>query len=303
MRFLKKFESFEKAQPLTPQTIKMGSKGEHVRRVQTALDKLGFKLPIYGIDSKVGYETMGVIKSFFNYMKSHSKFHEFVDDESILDIRNNEMTPEQQDFLVEVSDDEDLKSEISNYFKEIDDKIKNSNFIGKKEIARNIESPEQFLSKLVEISKSLQINPNWLLIVMWKESKINPKAVNKNSGASGLIQFMPRTAKWLGTSVEQIREMTGTEQLDYVFKYFKSYAGKIKTVQDLYLITFFPAALGKDDDFVIHSKDLSAEKVADANPVIDINKDRQITKSEFNDYVTNNLPSSWKDEGDKKMAA
>jgi hypothetical protein len=129
---------------------------------------------------------------------------------------------------------------------------------------------------------------------MWKESKINPKAINKNGCASGLIQFMPRTAKGLGTSIDKIREMSAVEQLDYVYKYFKPYVGKIKSAQDLYLATFFPAAMGKDEEFILQSKDLSPETVADANPAIDLNKDHEITKAEFDEYVTKGLPKDWK---------
>jgi len=51
--------------------------------------------------------------------------------------------------------------------------------------------------KLEEVSKNLHINPNWLMAVMWHESGINPARQNKSGGASGLVQFMPATAKAL----------------------------------------------------------------------------------------------------------
>src|SRR3990167_3056635 len=41
------------------------------------------------------------------------------------------------------------------------------------------------------------------------------------SGAIGLIQFMPSTAHLLGTTTEQLAQMTAVEQLAYVRRYFE----------------------------------------------------------------------------------
>ena len=49
--------------------------------------------------------------------------------------------------------------------------------------------------------EKLNIDPKDLLGIMNSESGLNPQAVNKSSGATGLIQFMPATAKSLGTTV------------------------------------------------------------------------------------------------------
>ncbi len=274
--------------------IKFGDRGENVKRLQEALEKLGFKLWIYGVDGIYKSETASQLKSLFSFLNTHSEFKNYVEDSSLLTIKNNTVTTKQQDLISDLSEEEDLRNEISAYFRGIEEKIGTMDLVGKKEITQNVEDPETFISKLYDICKKLQINPNWLLIVMWKESKINPKAINKNGGASGLIQFMPKTAKGLGTSIDNIRDMSAVEQLDYVYKYFKPYVGKIKSAQDLYLATFFPIAMGKEEDFILQSKDLSAEDVADNNKVIDLNKDHQITKSEFNDYVTKGLPQNWK---------
>jgi hypothetical protein len=314
MKHLKTFEKFSLYQTLfgkdtsddtgvednEDSDITLGSKGEHVVELQKDLEALGFKLWIHGVDGKFGYETLGQTKSLFSFLNTHSEFRSYVEDSSLLKITNNTVTKEQQDLISDLSEEDDLRDEISAYFKSIENQIGSMDLVGKKEITQNVEDPQAFIAKLYEICKRLQINPNWLLIVMWKESKINPKAINKNGGASGLIQFMPKTAKGLGTSIDKIREMTAVEQLEYVYKYFKPYVGKIKSAQDLYLATFFPVAMGKEDDFILQSKDLSAEDVADNNKVIDLNKDHQITKSEFNDYVTKGLPKDWKEVANQK---
>ena len=143
----------------------------------------------------------------------------------------------------------------------------------------------EFINKVNTICAKLRINPEWLMIVMYAESRLNPAALNPNGGASGLIQFMPATALGLGTTTTALRAMSNIQQLDWVYKYFAPYAGRIKDVYDLYLVTFFPVALGKADSYVMQTTRLSAKVIAKANPGIDMNKDLQITVGEFKQYV------------------
>ena len=149
---------------------------------------------------------------------------------------------------------------------------------------------DAFLSKVKSIAAKLFIDPEWLMAVMYLESGINSKAVNSNGGATGLIQFMPSTAQNLGTSTASLYNMTNVQQLDYVYKYFKPYAGRIYSFPDLYLITFFPVALGKSDSYVLQTKNLSAETIANANPVFDLDKNKQITVGEFKEAIYSRLP-------------
>jgi len=142
-----------------------------------------------------------------------------------------------------------------------------------------------FINKVKLICQKLLIQPDWLMLVMYAESGLNPQAVNANGGATGLIQFMPSTAKGLGTTTKELYNMTNVQQLDYVFKYFAPYAGRIKNVHDLYLVTFFPVALGKPETYIMQTKSLTPAIIAKANPGIDLNKDLQITVREFKAYV------------------
>lgn len=144
---------------------------------------------------------------------------------------------------------------------------------------------EAFLNKVVSISNQLGINPNWLMFVMYWESGLNPAIRNKYSGATGLIQFMPATATALGISVSALVNMSNVEQLDYVYKYYRPYAGHMNNLYDVYLVTFFPAALGKADNWVLQTSSLSPRIIAEQNPAIDLNKDKQITVGEFKRYV------------------
>lgn len=181
-----------------------------------------------------------------------------------------------------------------------------------------------FIAKVQQIAVNLGINPNWLMFVMKIESGLNPQAVNKQPAstpgydengqlvkpagvqdssdpetraiyrATGLIQFMPKTAKGLDTLNEELYNMSGVNQLNYVYKYYLPYKGKIKSLADLYLITFFPAGLGKTDDFIFKTSSVSAEKIALANPGIDLNKDKKITLAEFKQFIFNKIPNEYK---------
>lgn len=159
-------------------------------------------------------------------------------------------------------------------------------------IARYNADPEAFKAKLIDICQKLRINPNWLLLVMIKESDLDPKKRNPRSTASGLIQFMEQTARDLGTSIHSIRNMSGVEQLDYVFKYYKPYAGKMTCVEDVYLVTFMPGYFGSRND---DSKNMGGSRIAALNNVIDLNDDGQIKMGEFKKYVTKNIPSEYRD--------
>ena len=108
-----------------------------------------------------------------------------------------------------------------------------------------------FMPALSNAVKSLGINVQDILSVIQHESGFNPAARNPFTGAAGLIQFMPRTAKSLGTSVEEIRTMSGTEQVPLIQKYFSPYKGKLNSVEDLYMATFLPAALDLNDNFKV----------------------------------------------------
>lgn len=147
-----------------------------------------------------------------------------------------------------------------------------------------LNNPE-FSQKLNEVCEYLGVSRSDMITVMKKESGINTKAINGDSNATGLIQFMPSTALDLGTSVAELRVMSGVEQLDYVQKYFENYRGRMRSVADLYLVTFYPVALNKPMEYIIGSeRGMSyAEKVARLNK--GINGGRLITKGDFVRYA------------------
>lgn len=143
-----------------------------------------------------------------------------------------------------------------------------------------------FIAELNRICGLLGCNVDDMLVCMYAESRLNEKARNPKTRATGLIQFMPSTAAGLGTTVDKLLQLTNVQQLFYVYKYFKPYSGRIHSVYDLYKIVFFPIMIGRDANWVLKSDTLSAETVARANPIIDINKNGQITVAEFEQYVS-----------------
>jgi hypothetical protein len=146
-----------------------------------------------------------------------------------------------------------------------------------------------FKAKVIEICKKLQMNPDDLMAIMAFESNgIDPTAVNPISGATGLIQFMPSTARGLGTSTEALAKMSAIEQLDYVYKYFEPYTGKLHNISDAYMVVFMPVAVGKDDDFALGirnsdeelAKGLTKGKVFAQNSVLDVDRNGVFEKNE-----------------------
>ena len=115
----------------------------------------------------------------------------------------------------------------------------------------------QFQSKINEVASNLGVSPAALEKIFRKESgTFDPYAINRDTGATGLIQFMPSTAESLGTTTEALLKMGPEKQLDYVQKYFEQ-SGKVPEIKDdldLYLIVFYPNAVGKPDDYIIGSE-------------------------------------------------
>ncbi|NMA84855.1 MAG: transglycosylase SLT domain-containing protein [Epulopiscium sp.] len=151
------------------------------------------------------------------------------------------------------------------------------------------ENHYQFLIGVLEISNLLKINPEWLMTVMWAESRLNPQARNPYTRATGLIQFMPATARGLKTTVDELYKMTNVKQLSFVYAYFKNYTGRMKSVYDLYRVTFFPISLGKPKSWVFQTKNLSAGLLARQNPAVDVNKDGKIDGYDFERYVASHI--------------
>lgn len=143
-----------------------------------------------------------------------------------------------------------------------------------------------------ELAQRLELEEEWIYKLFALESRGNPQAVNKASKATGLIQFMPFTAKGLGTSVEDLVEMNVSEQLIYVEKYILRVKRDRTFTQflDLYLAVFYPNAINKPMSYEIGSEiSISrAKSIFKQNKGIDNrgNKDGVLTKEDLYAWVS-----------------
>ena len=140
----------------------------------------------------------------------------------------------------------------------------------------------EFKSKVIAIAKRLRCDPDHLMAVMAFETgqKFTPNVKNAaGSGATGLIQFMPKTATNLGTSTKKLAKMTAIEQLDFVELYFRKTVGSraMPNLSDVYMAVLWPKAVGKSENFVLFEKGTTAYK---QNSGLDKNRDGFIRKAE-----------------------
>ena len=142
---------------------------------------------------------------------------------------------------------------------------------------------QEFRAKVREIAAELRLDPDWLMSVMaWETGEsFEPYEPNRaDSGAVGLIQFMPSTAKDLGTSTQALARMSAVEQLDWVKKYYEPYASRIRNIGDAYMAVFLPEiGIGKPDDYVIIDRDINPTRYR-LNSGLDRNQDGKITRGE-----------------------
>lgn len=132
-------------------------------------------------------------------------------------------------------------------------------------------------------------NPDWLMIVMWAESKLNPQAKNPSSTATGLIQFLEATARSLGTTTAALSKMNHVQQLPYVKAYLQQAIksrGVPKDAYQLYFLVHFPSAFGKSDTTVLYRAGSSAYS---SNP-LDYNKDSVVTVAEVKIFLQKACP-------------
>ncbi len=152
------------------------------------------------------------------------------------------------------------------------------NFQGIQGIRGNRFVSSQFLSGVESLASRLGTKPEYLLSVMSFETgdTFDPAKTN-GIGATGLIQFLPSTARGLGTTTAALSRMTPTEQLKYVEKYFDqpSFRGRLGTLEGLYTAVLSGRARSDSSDILF----TSPSKAYQQNP-LDWNNDGKITAGE-----------------------
>ena len=142
-----------------------------------------------------------------------------------------------------------------------------------------IANDTAFLGAVERVSQDLGISNSDLLTAISFETvgTFNPSIKNPGSSATGLIQFIEKTAKGLGTSTAELAKMNNVEQMEYVKRYLEPYKGRMKNLGDVYMAIHWPAGVGKDDSYVMY-RDGSKEYTANRN--LDVSGDGTVTRGE-----------------------
>jgi hypothetical protein len=145
-----------------------------------------------------------------------------------------------------------------------------------------------FRSALAEMALSLGLDPSFVAGCMAIETgrTYSPSIRNPFTNATGLIQFMPATARAMGTTVDELARMSATQQLEYVKRFFRPHVGRIRpnVPGDYYLAVFYPAYVGRDASTVIFS---AGEAGYAQNVGLDRNGDGVITAGDVTQTIDN----------------
>ena len=139
-----------------------------------------------------------------------------------------------------------------------------------------------FKARLLWTADALGCNPSDLMACMAWESGETFSASVKNaagSGATGLIQFMPATAKALGTTTQKLAAMTAEDQLRFVYEYFRPYAGRLHNLGDVYMAILWPKGVGQPDSYVLFDR-AKTPTTFRQNAGLDVNHDGSVTRAE-----------------------
>ena len=149
-------------------------------------------------------------------------------------------------------------------------------------LPKSVMEDGAFFSAVAEVSGELNINPNHLLRAMDFETAgtFDPALNHPGSTATGLIGFLRSTARGLGYSLNDLKQMDRAEQtrgpvLQYLSQHLKGVENP--TFGDIYMAIHYPAGAGKGDGYVMYRRGSPEYK---ANRGLDTNNDGTVTAGE-----------------------
>ena len=147
--------------------------------------------------------------------------------------------------------------------------------------ASALDNDTEFQAQLNEmLEKYPGLTKEELYRVMQGESNFNSTALNSDSGATGLFQFTPGTAEFLGYTTGEIQNMTPSEQLAVYDQYLDAFdyrGGPLGIMQAA------PAYASKGLGYEVYSP---GTKAFEQNPGW-VGSDGKITVASINSYYTN----------------
>ncbi len=161
-------------------------------------------------------------------------------------------------------------------------------------LAGNPNVTPQFIAEVEAMAQRLDTQPEYLLAVMSFETggSFSPSVVNPVSDATGLIQFIPPTARGLGTSVGELSRMGALEQLHFVEKYFEPYRGNLGTLEGVYTSVLSGRATPNPSDTLVTPSGrafVAGNAEYTQNAGLDFNNDGRITSGEATSAVASRL--------------
>lgn len=93
----------------------------------------------------------------------------------------------------------------------------------------------QYIKWADKRTKDTKIDPLWIMAMMWQESRFQ-KVVESSSGALGLLQILPNTAKFLGVSPSELNdpETNIDTSIKYLSYLLDRYDGNLRTATIAY---------------------------------------------------------------------
>lgn len=153
------------------------------------------------------------------------------------------------------------------------------------------------IAKVAQVVQRLKLAPvviqDFMGCMAWESNKTFSPSVQPIgrdgkpiSSATGLIQFMAATAKGLGTTTDALAKMSVVEQLEYVYLYFKPYAGKLNNLGDIYMAILYPRGIGQSDDWILFN---DGDANFAVNKGLDLDANGKISRLECLHKVNNRL--------------
>ncbi|GAA5154448.1 hypothetical protein GCM10023340_38010 [Nocardioides marinquilinus] len=152
----------------------------------------------------------------------------------------------------------------------------------------NANVTPEFLRGVEGMAQRLGAQPEHIMAAMSFETggSFASDVRNPRSSATGLIQFMDSTARGLGTTTDQLAQMTPVQQLDYVERYFEPYRGRLGDLESVYTSILAGSPHSGDDALFTQG-----DRAYGPNRELDVNRNGVITAAEATQHVRSRMGS------------
>ncbi len=147
----------------------------------------------------------------------------------------------------------------------------------------------EFVNKTKDIVAKLGGDPSHLMSCMaFETGRTFSPTIKNGAGAPywGIIQGGAAFCKDVGITLDQWKSMTNVQQLDYVYKWYIPYKGKLNDLPSWYLRILWPVAVTKPDSYVMWDNKTRPTTYLQ-NKGLDVNKDGLITRGEVAKVIYN----------------